>query len=96
LTGADTVIFVEHNGNPMKYLQAMDWFVSFFFLLLADQHCLVPAVSHIVLLSGDFFLQCPLTSEEVDERLSIDHSWNLGKKDHGVCLACIERPLDRV
>ena len=97
LTGADMVIFVEHDWNPMKDLQVRNHqpcepFPSSLFIPIftnsAQALFLVDAISCLFLIALIIFLgHGPSSSywtEEGCKRLQIDNMGNTRGKDYGV------------
>ena len=97
LTGADTVIFVEHDWNPMKDLQVRNQqpfepvpsplYIPIF-TNFAQALFLVDAVSCLFLIASIIFLSHGPSSsywtEEGCKRVQIDYTGNTRGKDYGV------------
>lgn len=80
LTGADTVVFVEHDWNPMRDLQAMD-----------RAHRIGQVMCHTIIYKsvwlcfgfGKIKPTRAWVSETCGECVSSNHSWHFGGEDHG-------------
>ena len=97
LTGADTVIFVEHDWNPMKDLQVRNHqpfepvpsplYIPIF-TNFAQALFLVDAISCLFLIASIIFLSHGPSSsywtEEGCKRVQIDYTGNTRGKDYGV------------